>query len=95
VNAQGQITSATNGSVSGQKFVYLDDISSQFNGTASSFTLRLAGAPYSPLPSTNLMLTVGGVPQIPGSAYTVSGSTLTFVGGAPPANATFLAVTVA
>lgn len=95
VNAQGQITSAVNGSVSGQKFVYLDDISSQFNGTTSSFTLRLSGAPYSPTPSTNLMLTIGGVPQPPGSAYTVSGSTLTFVGGAPPTNATFLAITVA
>ena len=95
VNAQGQVTSAASNTISSQKFVYLDDISSQFNGTVSSFTLRLAGAPYSPTPSTNLMLTVGGVPQIPGSAYTVSGSTLIFVGGAPPANATFLAVTVA
>jgi hypothetical protein len=95
VNAQGQITSAASGTVPSQKFVYLDDISSQFNGTASSFTLRLSGIPYSPTPSTNLMLTVGGVPQPPGSAYTVSGSTLTFVGGGPPANVTFLAITVA
>jgi hypothetical protein len=94
VNSQGQITSASSGSLAGSQFVYLDDISSQFNGTKTFFTLRLGGAPYTPTPPTNLMVTVGGVPQPPGTAYSVSGSTITFT-GAPPALATFLAVTVA
>ena len=76
-----------------QKFVYLDDISSQFNGALSTFTLRLSGVAYSPVPSTNVMITVGGVLQDPNSAYSVSGSTITFT-GAPPTGASFIGVTV-
>lgn len=76
-----------------QKFVYLDDISAQFNGTLAAFTLRLGGTPYAPVPSTNVMITVGGVLQDPNSAYSVSGSTITFT-GAPPTGASFIGVTV-
>jgi len=76
-----------------QKFVYLDDISSQFNGTLSVFTLRLSGTPYAPVPSRNVMITVGGVLQDPNTAYSVSGSTITFT-GAPPTGASFIGVTV-
>ena len=76
-----------------QKFIYLDDISSQFNGTLVSFTLRLSGVAYSPTPATNIMVVVGGVPQPYGGAFTVSGSTITF-SGAPPTDATFMALTV-
>jgi hypothetical protein len=77
-----------------QKFIYLDDISSQFNGTLAAFTLRLSGVPYSPSPATNIMVVVGGVPQPYGGAFSVSGSTITFT-GAPPAGASFMALTVA
>jgi hypothetical protein len=77
-----------------QKFIYLDDISSQFNGTLSTFTLRVSGVPYVPSPVTNIMVVVGGVPQPYGGAFTVSGSTITFT-GAPPTGATFMALTVA
>ncbi len=92
VDAQGRLTNVTAGTA--PKIQYLDDISSQFNGTLSTFTLRLSGTAYSPVPSTNLMVTVGGVPQAPGVAYTVSGATITFT-GAPPAGSSFLAMTVA
>jgi hypothetical protein len=91
VDAQGRLTNVTAGTA--PKIQYLDDISSQFNGTLSTFTLRLTGTAYSPVPSTNLMVTVGGVPQAPGVAYTVSGATLTFT-GAPPTGSSFLAMTV-
>jgi hypothetical protein len=76
-----------------QKFVYLDDISALFDGALSTFTLRLSGAPYSPVPSSNVMITVGGVLQDPNNAYSVSGSTITFT-GAPPTGASFIGVTV-
>lgn len=77
-----------------QKFIYLDDISSQFNGTLSTFTLRVSGVPYVPSPVTNIMVVVGGVPQPYGGSFSVSGSTITFT-GAPPTGATFMALTVA
>jgi hypothetical protein len=76
------------------KFVYLDDISSAFNGTTKIFTLKEGGVAYTPVPSSNIMIVLGGVPQSPGSAYTVSGSTITF-SDAPAASSTFMAVTVA
>lgn len=72
--------------------VFLDDISSLFDGTTLSFGLSVAGSPISP--GTNLLIFIGGTPQIAGSSYTVSGSTISFT-GAPPAGATFIGVTVA
>jgi hypothetical protein len=92
VDGQGRITAAANGTISAPQFIYFDDIT--FNGVQNTFTLEVGGVPYSPTPSTNLMVTIGGVPQPSGVAYTVTGSTITFLGGAPPAGVSFLAVTV-
>lgn len=77
-----------------QRYIYFDDISSQFNGTASTFNLTVGGVAYVPTPSTNIFVVMGGVPQPPGTAYTISGSTITFVGGAPPTGISFLATTI-
>ena len=58
------------------------------------FTLSADGAtPFTPNPSTNLIVFLGGVPQIPGlsGAYTVSGSTITFT-EAPLFGTTFYAI---
>jgi hypothetical protein len=73
----------------------IDDITSLFDGALTSFSLRILGTPYSPSPSTNLMVFLGGVIQIPGvsQSYTVSGSTITFV-SAPLAGMSFYATTV-
>lgn len=73
----------------------IDNIASSFNGTTVSFPLSIAAAPYSPSPSENLMVFLGGVPQIPGAgqAYTVSGSTITF-DSAPSVGMSFYATTV-
>jgi hypothetical protein len=76
-------------------FALLDDISAQFDNANSSFTLRLNGVAYAPNPNTNLMVFLGGVPQIPGAgnAYTVAGSIITF--SSPPlVGTTFYATTV-
>jgi hypothetical protein len=88
VNSAGVI------SATARQFVYLDDVSSQFNGASTSFVLRRGGVPYSPNPATNIMVVIGGVPQPYGTAFTVSGFTILFP-QAPPTGATFLGVTVA
>jgi hypothetical protein len=73
----------------------LDDLSGSFNGTAITFTLKVGGSTYTPTPSSNLMIFLGGVPQTPGAgnSYTVSGSTITFA-TAPATGTTFYGVTV-
>jgi hypothetical protein len=65
-----------------------------FDGVNIAFTLVYAGTtnPFTPVPSTNVVIFLGGVPQLPnGVAYSVSGSTVTFT--APPqAGTTFYAI---
>jgi hypothetical protein len=75
------------------KFVNYDNISGSFNGTLTAFPLTVGGTNYPPSPSTNIMVFVGGVPQVPGVAYNVSGSTITFT-SPPPANSYFYATTI-
>ena len=73
----------------------LDDISGSFNGVTTGFSLAIAGVPYAPSPTSNIVVFLGGVAQTPGAsnAYTVVGSTLNFA-SAPPAGASFYANTV-
>ena len=104
VGANGQSLVADSTTASGLKwssasavvFQTLDDISSSFNGAQVSFPLSIATVPYTPNPTTNIMVFVGGVVQIPGAgnAYTVTGSNITFT-SAPPTGASFYATTVA
>jgi hypothetical protein len=72
---------------------FLDDLSPQFNGVKKNFTLRIGGAPYTPNPPTNVMLFIGGVPQLVGSAFTLTGANVLF-SEAPLATATFVGITV-
>jgi hypothetical protein len=55
-----------------------------FDDVNIAFTLVYAGTtnPFTPVPSTNVVIFLGGVPQTPGSAYSVSSNTVTFT--APP-----------
>lgn len=67
-----------------------------FNGdmtTGIAFTLWAYGTttPFSPTPPENIVVFLGGVPQIPGAAYSVSGSTITFT-EAPLSGTTFYAI---
>lgn len=76
-------------------FFQFDDISGGFDGIATDFPLEIGGVAAPPTPTSNIMVFLGSVPQIPGigNAYTVSGSTITFT--APPlAGTTFYATTV-
>ena len=69
----------------------IDDLSSQFDGLTAVFTLQVSGSDYSPEYINALVISVGGVLQIPNDAYTVSGSTITF-SSAPPSGTTFYGV---
>jgi hypothetical protein len=56
----------------------VDDISSGFNGNTTTFTLQVGGSNVSPGSANNIIVSVNNVIQNPNTAYTVSGSTITF-----------------
>jgi hypothetical protein len=66
-----------------------------FDGIQSSFPLinLLTTNVYTPVPSTNIEVILGGVPQDPFTAYTIAGNIINFT-NAPAANTTFFAFTV-
>ena len=66
----------------------VDDISSGFNGNATSFTLQVSSLNVSPESANNILINLGGVLQNPGTDYTVAASTLTFT-TAPAAGLSF------
>jgi hypothetical protein len=63
------------------------------DGTRQAFTLVVAGTtnPFSPAPSTNIVVFLGGVPQIPTAAYSIFTNTITFT-EAPLTGSTFYAI---
>ena len=69
----------------------LSDISGSFNGSTTAFTMQSAGVNVSPQNEENCIISISGVIQEPGTAYTVSGSTITFT-GAPASSDTFFGV---
>jgi len=66
----------------------IDNISSDFDGSDTTFTLKVAGVNVEPANVQQLIISVGGVMQNAGDDYTVDGSTLTFT-TAPTAGLTF------
>ncbi len=69
----------------------LDDISSGFNGSSTGFTLQVGSVNVTPPKETTLLISVGGILQEPVSAYTLSGSTITFT-SPPESGADFFGV---
>ena len=69
----------------------LDDISSSFNGSTTTFNLTVSSAGVSPVTAQQLLISVGGVMQNPTDDYTVSGTTITFT-TAPSSGLTFFGV---
>ena len=69
----------------------LDDISSSFNGSTTTFNLTVSSAGVSPVTAQQLLISVGGVMQNPSDDFTVSGSTITFT-TAPSNGLTFFGV---
>ena len=66
----------------------IDNISSGFDGSDTTFTLQVAGVNVEPANVQQLIISVGGVMQNAGDDYTVSGSTITFT-TAPTSGLTF------
>lgn len=69
----------------------LDSISPGFNGVTTTFNLAVASTPVTAGTAQNLLVSISGVLQEPGSAYTVSGTTITF-SEAPLSTDTFFGV---
>ena len=74
----------------GGQYRKLDDISSSFDGSETSFTLKVSNLDITPT-AQNLLISINGVIQEPGSAYSMNGSTITF-SEAPARDASFFGV---
>ncbi len=74
----------------GGQYRKLDSISSNFDGSEVSFNLTIDGLEVTPT-AQNLLISLGGVIQEPGTAFSVVGSTITFA-SAPDSSATFFGV---
>lgn len=69
----------------------LDDVSSSFNGSNTTFNMAVSGAGITASTPNSLIISINGVIQEPGSAFTVSGSTITFT-EAPATGSSFYGV---
>jgi len=78
-------------SISSNNYVKLDNISSSFNGSSTSFGLAVSGTAYYPVSANTLGIYVGGVAQEPIVSYSVSGSNIVFT-EAPASGLTFWGV---
>ena len=64
-----------------------------FDGVSSNYTLVELGTGtfFTPTPSSNIVVFLGGVPQVPTVSYTVVGNQITFT-DVPPIGTTFYAI---
>ena len=69
----------------------LDDISGDFDGSDVTFDLEVGSVAVTPPKETTMLISVGGVLQEPITAYTVSGSVITFT-AAPATGADFFGI---
>jgi len=72
-------------------YLKLDDISSQFNGSTTTFNLTSGGNLFYPGSSYSLLVVLGGVVQEPESAYTINQYQITFA-SAPGASDDFFCI---
>ena len=74
----------------------IDDISSSFNGSTQTFALTVGSSAPVPFPKyeTQLIISVGGVVQEPGTGFTLSGTNIVF-GSAPASGESFFGVILA
>ena len=64
----------------------LDDISGLFDGVVDTFELKIGGVPFYPNPPDNLLVFLGGVPQIYGPAWTIAFGRYIQFASPPPQN---------
>lgn len=71
------------------EFKKLDDISSQFNDSNTTFNLTVAGSAVTAGSAQNLIISIDGVIQEPQASYTVGGTTISFTEAPNTASAFF------
>ena len=59
-------------------YLKLDDISSQFNGSTTTFQLKSGGSDFFPGSSFSLLVSIAGVIQEADSAYQINNNEITF-----------------
>ena len=59
-------------------FIKLDDLQSQFDGSKTTFNLTTGGSAYTPGSANALLISLGGIIQEAGSAFTVANDQITF-----------------
>ena len=69
----------------------LDDISSNFNGSTTTFALNVNGSPMSPENATQMQIYLGGVLQNPNDDFTLSSGNIVF-STAPAAGLNFVGI---
>ena len=74
-------------------YLKLDDISSQFNGTLTTFNLVAGGKAFYPGSAFSILVVLAGVVQEPESAYQINQATITFA-SAPVAGDQFFCITL-
>ena len=75
-------------------FIKLDDISSQFNNSTTTFDLKVGGQPFFAGNPFTLLVSLGGVIQEPVSAFQIVEDRITFA-SAPTSGANFFCVVLA
>ena len=73
-------------------YLKLDDISSQFNGSLTTFNLTNGGVAFFPGSSLSILVTLNGVLQESGRDFSIDQSQITFVN--PPASGVFFSCVV-
>ena len=72
----------------------LDSISSSFNGSNTAFNLTAGGIAVVPGTAQNLLISISGVIQEPGVAYTLTGTSQITFTGAPQSSDTFFGIMI-
>ena len=73
-------------------YLKLDDISSQFNGSTTTFQLKSGGSDFFPGSSFSLLVSVAGVIQAADSAYQINNNEITFATAPSGADDCFIIV---
>ena len=75
-------------------FLKLDELSSQFNGSKTTFNLKAGGEAFYPDNPYTLLVSLGGVIQEPVTSFTINDDQIVF-SAAPSAGASFFIVVLA
>ena len=79
---------------SSSAFLKLDELSSQFNGSKTTFNLKAGGEAFYPDNPYTLLVSLGGVIQEPVTSFTINDDQIVF-SAAPSAGASFFIVVLA